>query len=259
MNTSSPTFHDETYIDDLAAYALDALEPAEQIALQAHLETCAECQQTLAALQATADMLPYGLTPAEPPARLRRAIVERAQRDDSDQGTIVRPLAFWRRPTPAWATGLAAAAAIALAFWAGGLQTEVRQLRQALASSKQEVELVRQQLGEQGELLAVLQRNVTATMLEGGQGTAKLYRDSDGQAALIAALPPLPADRVYQAWVINGDTPQSAGLLRTDQAGQGTLLLDGQPLAQGATIAITNEPAGGSLRPTTPVLLAAQL
>ena len=73
-------------------------------------------------------------------------------------------------------------------------------------------------------------------------------------------LPRLGAGRTYQLWVIPKDSaPVSAGVFDADAAGTSVLTM---PLPQsvtvvaGLTVAVTDEPRGGSLQPTTQPFLA---
>ncbi len=50
-----------------AAYALDALDAAEERAYEEHLARCPRCREELASLTETAGALAYGVEPATPP------------------------------------------------------------------------------------------------------------------------------------------------------------------------------------------------
>jgi hypothetical protein len=66
-------------------------------------------------------------------------------------------------------------------------------------------------------------------------------------------LPALPSNRVYQLWLIraNGQAIASAGIFAPDSSRRGALQLKDPALLQGVTtIALTDEPAGGSMQPT---------
>ena len=91
--------------DLTAAYALDALEPAEAEAYERHLGQCEECRRQLAELNEPAAALAFGTVAPVPPPRLRAAILEQAAAERSNVVPLVR-----RR----WvARGLAVAAAAA--------------------------------------------------------------------------------------------------------------------------------------------------
>jgi len=66
-------------------------------------------------------------------------------------------------------------------------------------------------------------------------------------------LPALPSNRVYQLWLIraNGQAIASAGIFTPDGANRGSLQLKNPSLLSGVTtVAVTDEPAGGSMMPT---------
>lgn len=61
--------------DDLAAYALGALDAHEAEAFQAHLAGCALCRDELAALQGVVEALPTSVPPYPASKTLRRKLV----------------------------------------------------------------------------------------------------------------------------------------------------------------------------------------
>src|SRR6266536_5937890 len=65
-------------LDLLTAYALGAIAPDEIARVSALLDEQPELRATLAELRATADMLPYGLPQANPPADLRQRVPDHA-------------------------------------------------------------------------------------------------------------------------------------------------------------------------------------
>jgi anti-sigma-K factor RskA len=82
---------------------------------------------------------------------------------------------------------------------------------------------------------------------------ATLLVSRSGEAVLAARrLPPLASGTVYELWVIAEGQAQPAGLFR------GPLATLTRPVPQGATVAVSVEPAGGSSRPTGPLLLRAE-
>ena len=68
---------------------------------------------------------------------------------------------------------------------------------------------------------------------------------------LVVDLPPLPADRVYQVWLIKHGRRYSAGWFTVDSTGYGqTVIIPVAPLGEFEAAGITIEPAGGSNDPT---------
>lgn len=97
--------------DLTAAYALDALDPAEAEAYEAHLGQCEECREQLAELNEAAGALAFGAVAPAPPAHLRTAILTAA----AAERTNVVPLRP-RRWTPRVLAVAAAAACVAVGF-----------------------------------------------------------------------------------------------------------------------------------------------
>lgn len=107
-------------IHDLtAAYALDALEPDEAEAYEAHLGQCEECRMQLAELSESAGALAFGAVAPPPPPRLRAAILDAAAAERSNVIPLVR-----RRWMPrVLAVAAAAAACIAVGFTVSALKS----------------------------------------------------------------------------------------------------------------------------------------
>lgn len=86
------------------------------------------------------------------------------------------------------------------------------------------------------------------------KGADAILLVSRSGAAVLAArrLPPLANGTVYELWVIAAGRARPAGLFRDSLA---TLT---RPVPRGATVAVSVEPAGGSSRPTGPLLLHAE-
>ena len=74
----------ERYRDDLAAYALGALEAGDAEELRHHLEDCDACRQQLRWLQPAVDLLPRSVPQLEPPPRLRKRLMATVRAESSD-------------------------------------------------------------------------------------------------------------------------------------------------------------------------------
>ncbi len=232
-------------LDLLTAYALGAIEPDEIARVSALLDEQPELRTTLAELRAAADMLPYGLPEANPPAELRQRVLDHATGRVSAT-EISRPPRLANRMR-GWVLGLSGVAAVAVLAAAIGW-AQLIQTRDQLAQTQAMLELTQGQVAEAQALLATL---------EGSGGSASILRTRSGETVLIAQLPPLQPGRVYQLWRIQGsNNPASAGIFRVSSQGYGTkdLLADQQPQA-GEILAVTNEPDGGSPGPTTDILI----
>ena len=233
-------------LDLLTAYALGVIEPDEIARVSALLDEQPELRATLAELRATADMLPYGLPEASPPTELRQRVLDHAT-GRSVPATTSPPRRVANRMR-GWVLGLSGIAAVAvLAAVIGWMQ--LFQTRELLAQSRAELAQTQAQVADAQVLIA---------SLTGDGSSASILRTRDGEAVLVAQLPPLQPGRVYQLWRIQGNNrPASAGLFHVDSQGYTTAALpaDQQPQA-GEIVAVTNEPDGGSPGPTSKPLIA---
>jgi hypothetical protein len=218
-------------LDELAAYALGLLDADETARVTAHLGSCKTCRTAAESLAETAWTIAETQARDVPP-RLRVAIVERARAERAGRSSLV---AFLRRPVPLFApVALAAVLVIALV----GYGTARRDADRYAA-------VVAQTVGAKVVPLA-------ATGAVGGVRGSLVIPANGAAPYLILDLPPAPAGKTWEAWVIRGDTPVRAGI--TDDRGITTLTLTAA-VASGDTVAVTPEPAGGVDAPTgTPVL-----
>jgi anti-sigma-K factor RskA len=252
--------------DLLVAYALGALEPEEITRVSQLLDERPELRQTLADLRATAGLLPYGLPEVRPPADLRQRTLDHAVgRGPATPGAApAQRLRGWLYALG----GLAAASLVALAIALSSLSVA----RQELAAAQQELITAQQELAAAERQVAALaiERDQIAQAIAGASslaeltgtgGSAAVLASPDGGLVIAAQLPQLGQDQVYQLWVIasEGATPASAGIFSIDASGYGVLALGPGLAAPGVTLAVTAEPAPGSPRPTTPILVAGQI
>jgi anti-sigma-K factor RskA len=270
------TGHD-AFDDAPAGYALGALDEPDRLAFEAHLPTCAHCQQEVAELRRVAAALGASVEPVAPPQSLKARTLARAmsQTKGGDARFGAVPTAAPRAPASRlpW---LAAAAAVLLAaglgIYASFLRAEVNLLRGMVADASERADSLRDQVNALRRDSARLTHTVNVLSapnlmrvdLKGlGPATGAIGRAylSRGQGLVFAAtgLPALREGRVYQLWVIPpaGRAPISAGLLTVDGAGASASL----PMPAGAenigVVAVTDEPApAGSSGPTTSPILA---
>jgi anti-sigma-K factor RskA len=236
-------------LDLLAAYALGALEPDEIAQVSALLAERPELRVTLAELRATADRLPYGLPEAVPAANLRQRVLDRA----TGRSSAAQPKGALDRPR-AWIWSFTGVAMAALLFAAIGW-AQLLGARNELAQSQAQVATMQGQLSQLRQQIAAAQKVIAS--LQGQTGSGAIVQTRAGGTLLVAQLPPLSPGRVYQIWRIpGGGNPLSTGLFKVDQQGYGEIVLapDQQPQV-GETVAVTDEPDGGSPGPTTQPLI----
>lgn len=247
--------------DDLAAYALGALDGDDRERIAGHLRECAACTRLLAEYEDAAGLLPFALPIQQPPEESRAAIMARVRQNGSQPGspplnhTIPRRLdveprrlGVSRRLRPyGWAA--IAAAFVLLVLWNVNLERD----------RAGRGDLVADLAGTPADRVAAM---VNTTAAPGASG--RLYLEEDGRSAVLAVtgLPTLGEDRVYQFWFATADSSRrdSAGTFRVNDKGQALVSLDVPgPLAQYEEIWITQEPANGSGIPTAPHFLEGPL
>ena len=221
-----------------AAYALHALDAADEAAYEGHLRRCADCQRELASLQRTATALAYAPDAPAPPPELRSRILEQARAE--------RPNVVPLRPRWAYAAAAAAAIAATVAIVIGGWAI-------SLASSLEREREARANLDRATAVLAT--EDAVAIPLSGASGS--LVVAETGEAALVvSSLDPAPAGKTYEAWVIEDGTPAPAGVFQA--AGGRTVVALERAVPRGAVVAVTLEPAGGVETPTSSPLFTAE-
>jgi anti-sigma-K factor RskA len=217
-----------------AAYALDALDPAEEREFEQHLRTCDDCREDVASFEAAAAALAFGVDSPKPPPALRGRILERV----ASERAVVVPFRR-RRVSFGLVSGLAAAAAVVavgLGIWAASLSNDLDRNR---------------------DLVAVLGDPAARSIdLDGADG--RLVVAPEGDAALVVRnLDPAPEGQTYQAWVIEGKAPpRPAGLFEGGDR-HDALVLD-QRVPANAVVAVTVEQDGGVDAPTNQPVFSAQ-
>jgi hypothetical protein len=90
-----------------------------------------------------------------------------------------------------------------------------------------------------------------------GSAALVLSADRRNSTFLLTGAPVPAGDRVYEIWLLKDGTPTPAGTFRPEA---GVTAVTVPISAEGFdTVAMTEEPAGGSALPTGPVLLAAAI
>ncbi|HLZ69507.1 MAG TPA: anti-sigma factor [Dehalococcoidia bacterium] len=266
-------------VDELAgAIALGALPPEEARRVEEHLSSCQRDHGSLLELRQVAALLPFAVDAIEPPPRLKQNLIAAALNDGAAAGaapsadgqprlrivphvderqapasapappvparaTPARPSRFWRQPG-VWAAAAALLIAVGLGAWNVSLQ---RRLNDRDAANHR-----------QAQALTVLAAAAHVTPLSGSGGLQLAFAAApDGTGHLVLThVPAAPAGKIYQAWFIREGKPVSAGVFN----GDGVSVVPLQGSSAGAQIvAVTLEPAGGSLQPSGQPIEAATL
>jgi anti-sigma-K factor RskA len=212
--------------DDVAAYALGALEPDEAEAFRRHLADCPECRQELAGFEQVTEALPPASARYEVPRALRKRVMSevRATPKSAAAGPPAR-LAWASRPLLAWSGALAAvlvAVIVAVALSSGG--------------------------------------SSGARVIQASTGNAELRVTGAHGDLVVHRLPELPAGRTYEMWVQRGSAPPvpTGTLFGVTSSGTAAVGVPGS-LDGVSAVMVTQEPSGGSPAPTTAPLIVARL
>ena len=258
-------------LDDLAAYALDALDDAERQAVDEHLSRCYACRAELAGHHETLSVLAGDETP---PAAVWQRIAVGIGADDipdphgagstgptsaetrsgtdvatetPDPGPEVPPvasLAGARQRRPSRLRWLAAAGSLSAAAAAGAV------FGFAMGNSDDDgggadISALADQASEQ---LATLQGT-------GGEPVARVVADDDGAYIVLEGLQNLPEGQAYQLWSLTGPQPVSLGMLGRD--GSNTVAFRLPPTI--TNLAISVAPTSGDTSPTGPFEASGQI
>lgn len=258
---SESRIHEHPWADDVAAYALDALDGPERTAFEAHLAACERCRTEMAEMADVAAALATVVPPVAPPPALRERVLADARQVSPIDAARARPRTAAPRRAFSGAAWLTAAASLALALFAGWGYLRERAEREELAARYEEARIA---LAERDSLLAgALSPRVETIQLTAGERapTVRLYWNRQRDVVVLAAadLPSAPAGRTYQLWgIAAGGTPVSLGTFDTAAGGDARVVLPVPPGLELAVSAITEEPAGGSPQPTTTPFLAGE-
>jgi len=229
--------------DDLAAYALGALDDPEATALERHLEDCERCRERLRWLAPAVDLLPGTVEQRTPPPALRENLMA-AVRAEAAPATAAQPRAERAHQRRSWWAGLrgvmlrpAVGMAVLIVLVAGiGVGYALRG-----SSTEQPLELTKAE-----------------PLNDSAPVSATLERTGDSATLHVHELPAISSDEVYEVWVQRAGVmePRSTFVLSTD--GTAEAAVPG-PLAGGEAVLVTREPRGGSRQPTTKPVLTAPL
>jgi anti-sigma factor RsiW len=227
-----------------AGYALDALDPEERRAYEAHLAGCEPCRRELGSFWETTEALAVAASGPAPSTALRERILVDV-RAEAPQNVV--PLEPRRRrravPVLAAAAAIAAVVALALGLRAADLSVQLDDTQAAL---------------EQAESSAAVLADPGAQAVDLQAGAGRLVVGADGRAVLVLdGLDPAPAGKTYEMWVLPGGNLEQAS-----QAGlfPGSDRREVVPVAgtvqAGDVVAVTVEAEGGVDAPTTQPVVA---
>lgn len=205
--------------EELAAYALGALEPGEAAAFERHLEGCERCRGDLRWLQPAVQSLPEAVERRQPPPRLRESLMAEVR---ADVRPVKKPRYRW-----SWRPAVAFAAIVLLAAAVAGYEVGKG--------------------GGGGE-------GVSTVVAHEHGITVKMVREGSGGELQLANVHQLPPKKVLEAWVRReGEVEPVPALFVPDREGRAeTTIAD---MSGVDTVMVTAEPRGGSKEPTSPPIV----
>jgi anti-sigma-K factor RskA len=249
-------------------YALGVLEGEERAEIEQHLaRACPKCTPAVAEARGIVSQLAFAAPSVEPPPALRTKIMDAVNASgDAKRGTApVEQKKFTPERTtfPAWAW----LAAAALALITGYSIRQMNRQNDQLAELRKQMKIATiQSQALQNQL--EMDRMVASVMLSSDSRQLKLEPTDKNMPAVHAYLhphmgvaitadqmPSMPAARTLQLWFVpKSGKPVSAAIFHPDTTGQIALVAPVTiPLNEIEALAVTDEPAGGSPQPTTPI------
>jgi anti-sigma-K factor RskA len=250
--------------NSLEAWAIGALPATEARDVEAHLSQCADCRVEAAALSEAAAGVAATAPSASPSPLVRERLMQTI-------GATAAPAVGDRRAS-SWvsrAGWLAAAAALilsALLTWDGlrlrdriaELSTQLATTRALLSASESRMASLERAADRRASAMAVVNSPDVARIDLAGQPDAPdasaraFWSRSKGMVFSASKLPPPPAGKTYQVWVLTSDpAPLSAGLIEPDATGSVEVVFSTpSDIPQPVAVAVTLEPAGGVPSPT---------
>jgi len=233
-------------IDLLPAYVLNALDPAEAVQVEAHLEECVECREEMESFQLIAGDLALAVPSRQPPAGLREHILNQVQgglpaplEAGTTAGSFDRLKNWLYRLAPAW--GLVSLALVIF------LVASNLSLRQQLGQPKS--------MGE-FRVIAMLPTDRAPD----ASGVLVISGDGMDGTLVVENLPDLEKAYQYQLWLIRDGQRTSGGVFSIEADGYGYLVVTSHGSLLGYdAFGVTIEPYGGSLGPTGDKVMGGEL
>lgn len=230
------------FIDDLPAYALGVLEPAEVPQIEAHLSVCADCRAGLQAYRTVVEQLPLAVAMNDPAAEVKARLLAQAT-----PRKLSNPSPGWRErladlfKVPQLPLRLVGVVAILLLVVSNlSLWQRMNQLQRPAGFYI--VELAGTEKFPDAKGMLVISE-------EGSEGTL-----------VVEHLPALDESQQYQLWLIEDGQRTSGGVFSPRESGYGRLWVASPgSLLLYNSFGVTIEPAGGSPGPTGDKVLGGDL
>jgi anti-sigma-K factor RskA len=234
-----------------AAFVLGALGPDEALAVQDHLATCDQPHTELRAMLGADQVLAMSLQPVAPSAGLRDRLMATIARTPQEQSSKAKAATAvdlaprrgwfdWLSPRVARPLAVAAVvAALAFGAWNVSLQSQLGQRDRALRS-----------------VADAIAGGSVAFRVDGSAGRGYVVdTPGSGAALVVAELTSLPADRIYELWLIDAlGQPVAVGTFTPPDTTVAVVPVD-RDLTGFTTFAVTVEHERVAAPTSTPVMV----
>ena len=255
-------------------YALGVLEGEERAEIEAHLaRACPTCAPGVAQARWMVAQLAHAAPDAQPPAALRDKIMQAVAASKDSERTaipIAKPKTSAPRAMfPVWAWIAAAALALVTGYTIRQMNNQNAQLvelRKEMKRATIQNQMLQNQL-DMDRMVAMVMMSPDSVPLklmpkDKNMPMVRAYLHPHMGVAITAdQMPSMPAARILQLWLVpKTGKPMSVAIFHPDAAGQIALVAPvNMPRNEIAALAVTDEPAGGSPQPTTPIAWMAQV
>ncbi|HME36778.1 MAG TPA: anti-sigma factor, partial [Candidatus Sulfotelmatobacter sp.] len=267
----------EQFAENLALYALNALEGDDRAVLEKHLATCSECRLELEQLRGDGALLALSTVGPKPPARARQKLLDAVAKEAAESPTLRQAQGRLSRsqnaremghpsvaPRRSWWGALGWAATVAVIVFAASLWKENTALKQSLASASAQAVQSTRELDNLRRIAAPIIAPeaqhftlVTVKTPPQPQGKAFYLRKRSSLVFVANNMPSLPPHKAYELWLIPAQgVPVAAGVFKPDAHGSATVV--NPPLPAGIEakgFAITVEDEAGVEHSTQPVMM----
>jgi Anti-sigma-K factor rskA/Putative zinc-finger len=254
----------EQFGEDLALYALNALEGENLVELERHLAGCADCRLELEQLRGDGALLAISTMGPKPPRRARQRLLDAVAKEEGEISASRAKYARGAEHRRSWWGWLGWAATAAVIVFAASLWKENTGLKQNLASLGSQTEQTTRELEDLRRIAAPIispeAQRVTLVAVKTPpqpQGKAFYLRNRSTLLFVASNMPALPPQKAYELWLIPAQgAPIPAGVFKPDAHGSATVV--NPPLPSGTeakAFAITVENEAGATSPTMPIVM----
>ena len=251
--------HDQ-FREMVESYAIGALDAEERASFEGHLAGCAECAKAVEEARLVVSELAHLAPPAQP----AREVKERILREVRSDAKPTTPVAI--RSSVPWWLWAGVAALIVLSVYstrnARQLQLEVQRLNERASAEHQRQESLQKELVAAQMQARILtdprSKKIMLPAKDPNMPQLEAMWNPEFGLCLMGHEVPMPSEnRAFQLWLIPkapGSKPMPVhSMMWPDTDGKLMHVVDKlpEPMSDTKAIAVTEEPADGSLQPTS--------